>query len=116
MKALIFIALIWAGIAQAQNTNIVLRSDELPKIIASLPVDIISEQWSDTIPVWVVYLDSTRVFSAYPEYNIELEVAPGWRVNYGWKSEWYDQDGRRFNPDNVILDRPRKPRRNPFKE
>lgn len=101
MRYMIIVALLWAGMVQAQRiTTIVAASEHI-----------------DTIPVWIIYLDSTRVFSAYPEFNIELEVAPGWRVNTGgWKSDWYDQDGRRFNPDNIILDRPRKPVRNPFKE
>lgn len=70
----------------------------------------------DTIPVWVVFIDSIRLYAAHPEYDIRLEVAPGWRINYGWKAEWVDQEGHKFNPDNVILDRPRKPRPNPFKE
>lgn len=118
--------------AQAQNTDIVVRADECPKILFSqettvqylenadgstTPIVTSVLMTSDTVPVWVIYMDSVRMYASYPDYDMRLKVAPGWRINLDHtNSIWVDQDGWRFNPDNVIMDRPRKPVRNPFKE
>lgn len=110
----------WAEMAQAQVINAVAGKAVLLEggVSALQPVitpDITITRF-DTVPVWVIYMDSVRLYAAHPEYDIRLEVAAGWKINYGWKAEWYDQDGKKFNPENIIMDRPRKPRPNPFKE
>lgn len=132
MRVLLFLLLLCAGMVQAQNTNIVIKADECPKVFFSqetiveyvedadgalIPIVTSDLNRCDTIPVWVIYMDSVRLYAADPEFDMRIEIAPGWRINHRWgNQEWVDQDGRKFNPDNVILDKPRKPRRNPFKE
>lgn len=99
--------LLWAGMAQAQVHVLEPSGIWISATEVSVP---------DTMPVWIIYLDSVRLYASHPEYDIRLEVAPGWKIHYGWKCEWVDQEGKRFNADNIIMDRPRKPVRNPFKE
>jgi hypothetical protein len=78
----------------------------------------------DTIPSWIVYVDSVRMFAAAPDYDLRLEVAPGWVVQrkvFGpWNVEvietYYDTDGVKFNTDIVLFTHRRKIVYNKFRQ
>lgn len=101
MKKLLFILLLLSGLyAQAQESK------------------------PDTTPVWVVYLDSVKLFSSYPEYEMRVEAVAGWRVrtlsSQGKNLEvidvFYDTNGERFLQDVVLYCKPRKVTPNPFRQ
>lgn len=70
----------------------------------------------DTTPVWVIYLDSVRVFAAYPDQRMTLDVEAGWRVRRLVKSpydvevidQYFNCDGKAFNIDMVVESKPRR--------
>lgn len=78
----------------------------------------------DTIPVWVVYLDSVRVFAAYPGVDLRTEVAAGWLVQsvrkegigFEIEEQYFDTNGVEFDPDMVLFAKRRKITRNPFRQ
>lgn len=70
----------------------------------------------DTTPVWVVYLDSVRVFAAYPGVDMRTEVVAGWKVSSKNENDYYDTSGVKFDPDMVLLTKPRKVTPNPFRQ
>ncbi len=79
---------------------------------------------SDTTPVWVVYLDSVRVFAAYPGVDMQTEVVPGWMiisvVKDGFEfveyQQYFDTNGVEFDPDMVLLAKRRKVTPNRFRQ
>jgi hypothetical protein len=81
-------------------------------------------QKQDTMCVFVVYIDSVKIFAGYPEYDIRVEVLPGWRVSrivedadeVYIEETFYDTNGVKFNPDVVLMYRKRKPSTNPFRQ
>lgn len=100
MKVITFIMLLFAATAQGQVIS------------------------SDTTPVWVVYLDSVRVFAAYPGVDMRTEVAAGWRV-FSVKKEglefynveqYFDTSGIEFDPDMVLFAKRRKITPNAFRQ
>jgi len=79
---------------------------------------------SDTIPVWIVFLDSVRVFAAYPGVDMRTDVAPGWRIITVQKDgfdfieveQFFDTNGVEFDPDMVLLSKRRKVTPNRFRQ
>lgn len=77
----------------------------------------------DTIPSWIVYIDSVRMFAAAPEVDLRLEVAPGWVVqkrvytdDLGIQETYYNTDGIKFDPDVVLFTHRRKIVYNKFRQ
>ncbi len=81
-------------------------------------------QQRDTMCVFVIYIDSVKIFAGYPEYDIRVEVLPGWRVSrivqdadeVYIEETFYDTNGVKFNPDVVLMYRKRQPSKNPFRQ
>lgn len=79
---------------------------------------------SDTTPVWVIYLDSVRIFAAAPEYDMRVEATAGWRVrkyqsagkDIRFVDFFYDQNGVLFPEEIVIQAKPRWITPNPFRQ
>jgi hypothetical protein len=66
-------------------------------------------------------MDSVRIFAAYPEIDMRLEVEAGWMVVhrqnilYPFKrDQYFDLDGRPFNPEMVLMTKPRVHRKSAF--
>lgn len=79
---------------------------------------------SDTTPVWVVYLDSVRLFAASPVFDMRTEVQPGWMVvsilkdGFEFLSEehYFDTNGIEMDADLVLFTKRRKIKTNPFRQ
>ena len=79
---------------------------------------------SDTIPVWIVFLDSVRLFAAYPGVDMQTEVVAGWRIitiqkdgfDFLEYEEYYDIDGLKVELDMVLLSKRRKITPNRFRQ
>ena len=79
---------------------------------------------SDTTPVWVVYLDSVRVFAAYPGVDMRQEVAAGWMVvsvvkdgfEFFEDQKYFDTNGTLFDNDMVLFAKKRKLKPSPFRQ
>jgi hypothetical protein len=93
MKAIIIVLLLWANCLYAQK-NIE----------------------CDTTPVWVVYLDSVRVFAGYPGVDMRTAVLPGWRVVSGKNEKFFDTNGVEFDPEMVLFSKRRKITHNAFRQ
>ena len=78
----------------------------------------------DTIPTWIVFIDSVRMFARAPEYDLRLEVAPGWVVqrkvfSYSEVKQfetYYDTNGIQFNSDIVLFTHRRRLVYNKFRQ
>ena len=78
----------------------------------------------DTIPSWIVYIDSVRMFAGAPEFDLRVEVAPGWTVqkrtmgpfDIDLEETYYDTNGIKFDPDIVLFTNRRKVVYNKFRQ
>lgn len=97
-------------------------------LLFCLPLQLLAQNGatiqSDTVPVWVVYLDSVRIFAAYPGVDMRTEVVAGWMVVSVMKSgfefireeKYFDTDGVEFDNDMVLFAKRRKVTPNPFRQ
>lgn len=97
-------------------------------LLFSLPLQLLAQKpatiQSDTVSVWVVYLDSVRVFAAYPGVDMRTEVVAGWMVVSVIKSgfefireeKYFDTEGVEFDNDMVLFAKRRKVTPNPFRQ
>ena len=92
MKTIVFIILFFAANAHGQGIS------------------------NDTTPVWVVYLDSARVFAAYPGVDMRLDVAAGWKISSKKVERYLDIEGVEFSPEMVLFSKPRKIIPNAFRQ
>jgi len=93
MKSIVIVFLLWANCLCAQK-----------------PIP------CDTTPVWVVYLDSVRVFAGYPGVEMRTEVLPGWRVVSEKAERFFDTNGVEFDPEMVLFSKRRKITHNAFRQ
>lgn len=97
-------------------------------ILLLLSIRIVSAQQypetTDTIPSWIVYVDSVRMFSGAPEFDLRVEVAPGWVVRrkvFGFYEveifeTYFNTEGVKFNSDIVLFTNRRKVVYNKFRQ
>jgi len=82
-----------------------------------ITIPVISE--ADTVTVWVVYMDSVLLFSADPNFRMDVKVEPGWEVvcrcggiHCEGSVTYFDTNGIMYNPEMVLFTKPRKPKLN----
>jgi|GEM_PF-5912295 len=102
----------WVIIAHSQTTS---TASAVYKIPDTRP---------DTTPVWVIVLDSVRMFAADPNYDMRMDVVAGWRVsrlvpdghNFYVEDKYFDTTGTQLDNDIVLFAKKRRVVPNRFRQ
>jgi hypothetical protein len=66
----------------------------------------------DTTPVVLIYMTTTRLFAAAPEYRYELALVEGWLIQCfdgeRFRNQYYDRSGLEYAEDVIVTWKKRK--------